>query len=246
MGITEPAQDPQIAVRRVVGEALSALEPSPEGWAVDTITWRERDLVVVRVVHGTLGAFAVELFDQPSDRSAYARGPQYGASTRRGPGLLDMGEEATPDATRALAYGLCSAIAALEAGPAITQPASGPLEVPEAGLTGEPLASVIREALSQGVVPGLEDWQGPRVSIMTRWGEVAEVAYTRAGASLAFIISPRDESRQAFAKGHAYELVYYSDDLRPDQHEALYARDTHAIESFARWFRSWDRSEDPS
>ncbi|MBD89381.1 MAG: hypothetical protein CL940_03515 [Deltaproteobacteria bacterium] len=246
MGITEPGQDPQIAVRRLVHEALRTLEPSPQGWTVDTITWRERDLVVVRVTHAVLGAFAVEVFDQPSDRSAYARGPVYGASTRRGPGLLDMGEEATPDATRALAYGLCSAIGALESGPGVTQPAAGPLKAPEAGLSGEPLASVLREALSQGAVPGLEDWQGPRVSIMTRWGEVAEVAYTRAGASLAFIISPRDDNRQAFAKGHAYELVYYSDDLRPDEHEALYARDTHAIESFARWFRSWDRPENPS
>jgi len=79
---------------------------------------------------------------------------------------------------------------------------------------------------------------------MTRWGEVAEVEYTRNDASLAFIVSPRDDERTTFVRGHAYELVYYSDDLAPEEHEALYARDSEAIESFARWFRSWDRPND--
>jgi hypothetical protein len=75
---------------------------------------------------------------------------------------------------------------------------------------------------------------------MTRWAEVAEIAYEDKGANLVFIVSPQEESRPAFKRGRSYELVYYSDDLKPSEHEALYERDQEAIEAFARWFLAWD------
>ena len=180
----------------------------------------------------------------PGESGAYARGALYGAATRRGPGLVDVGSESTHQGARIAAYGLCSALAERTSGPTITQAPSPSLAIPEPGLSGPALAAVIQQALSCGTVAGLERWEGPTVSVMTRWGEVAEVEYTCDGRSLVFILSARDDTRATFVRGHAYELVYYSDDLAPEEHEALYDRDAEAIESFARWFRSWDRSDD--
>ena len=246
MGVARESQCQQTAVHEWAAAHLSALGDDHAGWSVTGVTWRERDLAVLRLHHHDLGAVAIELFEEPSERAAFARGPRYAASTRRGPGLLDVGAPTTPDRARLTAYALCSALAAATTGPVVSQESLTRVPAPPPRLTGEELAHVLRGALALGEVPGLERWSGPRVGVMTRWGEVAEVEYTREGNSLVFIVSPRDDSRSTFVRGHAYELVYYSDDLAPEEHEALYARDTDAIESFARWFRSWDRSHDPA
>lgn len=244
MGVPEGHRDQDAQLRCLVTQSLVGLGLNERGWRLESLAWRERDLAVIRVTHARLGTFAVELFDQGSPRGAYARGPLYGSATRRGPGLLDVGEEATSPEARGAAYGLCKTLAEIPSGPGVTQEVSPALAPPAAGLPGAELAAEITAALSLASVGGLETWRGPAVRVMTRWGEVAEVEYTRDGASLVFIISERDDARPTFVRGHAYELVYYSDDLAPEEHGALYERDTEAIEAFARWFRRWDRADD--
>lgn len=246
MGVPHESRDQDAEVRELVSQTLRELHLTEQGWRVEALAWRERDLAVIRVSHADLGTFAVELFDEGADRGAYARGPLYGSATRRGPGLLDVGEETTSQEARSAAYALCSGLSERASGPRITQEASPVLSAPTQGLVGGDLAAAVREALALGTVVGLETWEGPGVRVMTRWGEVTEVEYTRGDSSLVFIISERDDARSTFVRGHSYELVYYSDDLAPEEHEALYQRDTDAIEAFARWFRSWDREDDAS
>jgi hypothetical protein len=246
MGVPNGPRDQEAEVRDLVAQTLHRVGLSGRGWSVESLAWRVRELAVVRVTHVELGTFAVELFDEPSDRGAFARGPLYGSATRRGPGLLDVGDETTSQDARSAAYALCTGLSERESGPSIAQMASPVLDAPPPGLSGVSLASVVTEALALGFVLGLQTWEGPAVRVMTRWGEVAEVEYTRDGTSLVFIISERDDDRSTFVRGHSYELVYYSDDLAPEEHEALYQRDTDAIEAFARWSRSWDRADNAS
>ncbi len=246
MGVPRSPSDQDTEVRDLIDKALERLELRVRGWSLATLVWRERDLAVARVEHPQMGTFAIELFDEGASRGAYARGSLYGSATRRGPGLLDVGEETTSQEARSAAYALCSALSEVTSGPTITQALSSTAAAPRVGLSGESLATAVREALAAGTVAGLETWSGPSVRVMTRWSEVAEVEYTREGSSLVFILSERDDARPTFVRGHSYELVYYSDDLAPEEHEALYQRDTDAIESFARWFRTWDRTPNGS
>jgi hypothetical protein len=244
MGTPQIPTDQDTEVRDLVSKTLDGLQLSGQGWRIESLAWRERNLAVIRVNHPGLGTFAVELFDESAPYGAYARGALYGSATRRGPGLLDVGEETTSQEARSAAYALCSGLSERTSGPTISQAASPVLPPPPQGLSGADLGAVIREALALSPVLGLDTWAGPSMRVMTRWGEVAEVEYTRDGSSLVFIISERDDARSTFVRGHSYELVYYSDDLAPEEHQALYQRDTDAIEAFARWFRSWDTEDD--
>jgi hypothetical protein len=228
----EPLRD--LAQRALAGAI------SPGGVAtLEGLHWREADRLVIQVAFGGEARFAVELFDHDAPYESLARGPRYGSATRKGPGLVDPGDEATDPAIRQAAGALCHALAALESGPSIRSERLHELPSPAPGLVGEALAQTVAAALALAPPRGLGAWQGPRVGTMERWGPVAEVAYGEGERTLVFIISPRDDSRQTFRRSGDYELVYYSDDLAPEEHDALYGRDSAEIEAFAAWFQAW-------
>ena len=173
---------------------------------------------------------------------AFARGPRYAASYRRGPGLVDLSDPDAPEALRALAHAACHALAKLDEGPSLA------LQVTRlAPSSGDPiddalaqLPSAISDALGTEALPNDEGWQLLEVKAMQRWVRVAEAMFRCEARNLTMILSPSDPNRPAFRRGLRYDLIYYSDDLPVSEHDALYARDRRMIDAFAVWFVSWD------
>ena len=177
------------------------------------------------------------------EQKAYAKGPRYNASYRRGPGLVDLGEPEAPEHLRTLALAACDALAALTEGPSLamaTAPSPAPDRDPIDALLGA-LPEAIRAALGSADLPNPEGWELREVSEMMRWTRVAEVKFATKERALTMILTPSDPERPAFKRTARHDLIYYSDDLAVSEHDALYARDATMIEAFATWFDAWDR-----
>jgi hypothetical protein len=227
------------AFRDLVRRALEDARLADGKLTLRGLQWRSADRLVIQLAYGEDVRFAVELFDQSAAYESLARGPRYGSATRKGPGLVDPGDEATDPRVREAAGALCHALSALQTGPSIGSVNVHEMTSPEPGLRGEPLVQAVAAALAQAPPRELGRWEGPQVGMMERWGPVAEVAYALGERTLVFIISPRDDTREAFRRSRDYELVYYSDDLPPEEHGELYERDAREIEAFAAWFQAW-------
>ncbi|MEC9071717.1 MAG: hypothetical protein VX938_05020, partial [Myxococcota bacterium] len=178
------------------------------------------------------------------DVPAYKKGALYRSSYRRGPGLWDIDEAATPEEVRRRAMAGCAALAGLSEGPELT------LRVTESGGAErdedlEGLANSLRIAVSADLgtsrMPGSTGWSLDEVRLYQRWAPVVEVLLRGHGRTLGFIVCPTDEEHPAFRRTASYDLVYYSDDLAPSEHDELYLRDRETIEGFSLWLRVWDQ-----
>jgi hypothetical protein len=216
----------------------------PPGWTLSEPRRRGEATVELQLHPPDRESPGVGLDWTEDEGPAFARGPRYGASYRRGPGLVDLGEEDAPESLRALAHAACHALADLDEGPTLR------LETARvAPIAGDPidallqqLPAAVEEVLGTEVLPNPEGWRLVGVKEMTRWTRVAEVALATEARSLTMILTPSDPERPAFQRGTHYDLVYYSDDLPVSDHDALYERDRVMIEAFAAWFLAWDRT----
>lgn len=174
---------------------------------------------------------------------AYAKGPRYRASYRRGPGLVDLGEEGAEPALRSLALSACEALAALSEGPPLGLQSVGSFTqgVDPVDQLLEVLPRVVAEALGTEALPNPGGWRLKEVREMARWTRVAEVQLCTDERTLTMILTPTNPERPAFRRSAHYDLVYYSDDLAVSEHEALYERDRPMIDAFASWLTAWDR-----
>lgn len=102
------------------------------------------------------------------------------------------------------------------------------------------LDEALTRDLGGAALPNPESWRLVKVRAYERWTRVAEVLLARPDRTLAFIVAPRDPDQPAFRRTARYDLVYYSDDLPPSEHDGLYGRDKETIERFASWLEAWD------
>ena len=227
----------------IMTTAHTALRPIlPPGWTLSEPRRRGPETVELQLHPPEGQGLGVGLEWSESDGPAYAKGPRYTASYRRGPGLVDLGEADAPEALRALALAACDALAALTEGPSLR------VEVATAPIAdGDPidallaaLPEAITQALGTDALPNREGWRLVEVREMARWVRVAEVALATDGRTLTMILTPTDPERPAFRRTQRHDIVYYSDDLAVSEHDALYARDREMIEAFATWFTAWD------
>ncbi len=214
----------------------------PEGWTLKEVLRRGEHVVELQCHPPHREGLGVGIEWTDADGPAFVRGPRYGASYRRGPGLVDLNAPDAPDELRALAHALCKRLGELEEGPALR------VEVARAeAIEGDPidyalrcLPTLLEEALTTDALPNPEGWRLCEVKTMQRWTRVAEVMLTCGSRNLTMIFSPKDEERPAFRRARHFDLIYYSDDLAVSEHEALYARDRIMIDAFALWFTAWD------
>mgnify|MGYP001155064190 CR=1 FL=1 len=214
----------------------------PDGWTLKEAIRRGKHTVELQCHPPNKEGLGVGIEWTDAEGPAFARGPRYGASYRRGPGLVDLNEEGAPDALRALAHALCKRLAELEKGPSLTLDLGG-----FEGAKGDPVEHALKSlpkhlkaALGSEALPNREGWRLVEVKEMQRWTRVAEVQLACESRHLTMILSPSDEERPAFRRGRHLDLIYYSDDLAVSEHEALYARDRVMIDAFAIWFMVWD------
>jgi hypothetical protein len=228
----------------IIDAAQAILAPlMPPGWTL-TEPRRRGDATVEIQLHPPDRAGPGIGIDWTEDEGpAFARGPRYGASYRRGPGLVDLSDEGAPEALRTLAHALCHALAELAEGPTLRLETArvAPIEGDPIDALLDQLPAAVSEALGSAALPNPEGWHLVAVKEMTRWARVAEVQLATEGRSLTMILTPSDPDRPAFQRSTHYDLVYYSDDLPISDHGRLFARDRVMIEAFATWFIAWDR-----
>ena len=227
--------------------AEAALSPClPPGWRVEQVRRRSVDTVEVVLRSDDPEAPGVALEwsqpDDPPSARAFAKGPRYTASYRRGPALWDIDAAETSPEIRELAYAAARTLAGLGSGPELRP---GGLDAAEREPPPtddiEALAAAVREAVTRDLgteeLQNPEGWELTEVRVFQRWAPVVEVLLRRPDRTLAFIITPRDMERPAFQRTAHLDLVYYSDDLPVEAHDRLYTRDREAIEGFATWLR---------
>ena len=228
----------------IMDTALETLTPlMPPGWTLSEPRRRGEATVELQAHPPQRTGPGIGIDWTQDDGPAFARGPRYGSSYRRGPGLVDLSEEDAPEALRTLAHALCHALAGLEQGPSLR------LETERAvAIEGDPidalldqLPSAVQVALGTDALPNPEGWRLLGVQEMARWTRVAEVQFGTDARSLTMILSPNDPDRPAFQRAAHYDVVYYSDDLPVSDHDQLIARDRAMIEAFSAWFTSWDQ-----
>ena len=229
--------------------ARSALEKGQildGGWDVVQVLRRDVALVEVRLqqVDGGLGIGLEWGSAGDGDTPAYKKGSRYQSSYRRGPGLWDIDDDGTPEEIRQRAMGGCAVLAGLGEGPDLTlKVASNAGPEPDEDL--ESLAERLRLSVSADLgssrMPGSVGWSLREVRVYQRWAPVVEVLLSGHQRTLGFIVSPTNTEHPAFRRTISYDLVYYSDDLAPSEHDDLYLRDREAIEGFALWLRVWDQ-----
>jgi len=214
----------------------------PPGWTLSEPRRRGPHTVELQLHPPAESGPGIGLEWSDDDGPAYARGPRYTASYRRGPGLVDLGQEDAPAELRTLALAACDALAALTEGPSLTlegaAPATGDGDPIDHLLAALPPA--IAAALGTADLPNPEGWALVEVAEMARWTRVAEVRFAAGDRTLTMILTPTDPDRLAFRRTPRHDLVYYSDDLAKDAHGALYERDRPMIDAFAAWFTAWD------
>ncbi|MDP6942699.1 MAG: hypothetical protein QF464_01000 [Myxococcota bacterium] len=214
----------------------------PPGWTLSEPRRRGAQTVELQLHPPGGQGLGIGLEWSEDDGPAYACGPRYSASYRRGPGLVDLGQEGAPAELKSLALAACDALAALTEGPSLrieTAPVSLDGGDPiDALLTALP--SALGEALGTDALPNPEGWTLVGVREMARWTRVAEVQLATGERTLTMIVTPTDPERSAFRRTRRHDLVYYSDDLAVAEHDALYARDRAMIDAFATWFSAWD------
>jgi hypothetical protein len=77
----------------------------------------------------------------------------------------------------------------------------------------------------------------------TQFARLLPVAkFVREGATLCFIVSPRDPNEPAYKRSHHYDIVYFSEDVPDAEQARIYARDRPMIDRFAAWVIHWDAS----
>lgn len=228
----------------ILHAAQATLAPlMPPGWTLSEPRRRGEATVEIQLHPPGRDEPGIGIDWTEDEGPAFARGPRYGASYRRGPGLVDFSDEGAPEALRTLAHALCHALAELAEGPTLR------LETARvAPITGDPvdalldqLPDAVEEALGSEALPNPEGWRLIGVSEMTRWARVAEVKLATDDRTLTMILTPSDPERPAFQRATHYDLVYYSDDLPVSAHDQLFARDRAMIEAFSAWFIAWDR-----
>lgn len=221
--------------------ALSGI--MPEGWSLTEAPRRGERTVELHLHPPLREGLGVGIEWTEDEGPAFARGTRYGASYRRGPGLVDLGDPEAPEALRRLAHAACKALADLREGPSLTlkTPRLEPLEGDPIEVALEVLPGALNEAFDRGALSAQGDWHLVEVKAMTRWVRVAEAVLACEGKSLTMIFSPSDPERPAFRRGQRYDLIYYSDDLPVSEHGALYERDRAMIDAFGAWFGLWDR-----
>ena len=215
----------------------------PTGWTLSEPRRRGPETVELQLHPPGAEGLGIGLEWSEGDGPAYAKGPRYRASYRRGPGLVDLGEADAPEDLRALALSACDALAALTDGPSLrvavtAPPVLGGADPIDALLAALPEA--IEGALGTDALPNDEGWALVEVREMARWTRVAEGAFSTGERRLTMILTPTDPDRPAFRRTPRHDIVYYSDDLAVAEHDALYARDREMIEAFATWFTAWD------
>lgn len=241
--------DKKQELMEVARTALGHRDVLQDGWDITRLERRDVDLVVVSLQDPEGGLVIGLEWGSAGDEGcpAFRRGPRYRSSYRRGPGLWDIDDEGTPQTIRDRAMRACEALAALEDGPDIQLAVSsvqGPGDDDDESLEdlARRLEAGVRADLGSERMPGSGGWALTGVRLYQRWAPVVEVLLAGDRRTLAFIVSPGDEARPAFCRTRRYDLVYYSDDLAPSEHDALYLRDQETIEGFALWFRAWDES----
>lgn len=214
----------------------------PPGWTLSEPRRRGPQTVEIQLRPPDQSGPGIGLEWSEGDGPAYAKGPRYTASYRRGPGLVDLGQEDAPAELRTLALAACDALAALTEGPSLVIEAA-----PAPAAEGDPidrllaaLPGAIGQALGTDALPNPEGWALVGVVEMQRWTRVAEVRLAIDDRTLTMILTPTDPERPAFRRTSRHDLVYYSDDLAVDAHDVLYERDRAMIDAFAAWFSAWD------
>jgi len=136
----------------------------------------------------------------------------------------------------------CQAEVSLAAPQAPTGPAT-PAATPDRGDDeGEPIDALVHELgealgaeLGTDRFPGSQGWALVHARPFTFWRRVADFKLAHGDRTLSFIVFPTDPNERVYARTSRLDVVYYSDDLPPSEHDALFARDGAMIDAFVAW-----------
>ena len=65
-------------------------------------------------------------------------------------------------------------------------------------------------------------------------------AFARDGATLAFIVTPRDPETRVYKRTERRDVVYFSEDVPDAEQQTIYDRDKSTIDAFVAWLAAWD------